>query len=273
MTKTVYISLMIWLLGLPALAAAQVYSQRMEEAISQGDTALQRKILHEWRFEWPEDADRMLAQSAFLKRKHALEPDSAARQAYLAASAVELEVARKTFPERLDIRLAYISLLGDQEDYEAYTAEILDLLAAHDELGEAWLWRNGNHLRDVNSFVRQYVDMYTLLLYNTKDESLQPLMDTISNRLLVSDPAHVPALLSLSINAQRRQDYSAAIGYLERAKEVEPDNTSVLDHLGTAYEKIGDIEAAKACYERITRVGDDNERKYAAKRLGQLGQP
>ncbi len=273
MMKTVYISLIAMLVGLTTQSFAQVYSQRLEEAISQGDTALQRKILHEWRFEWPEDADRMLAQSAFLQRKYAMERDSALRQAYLAASTAELEAAKRTFPERLDVRFAYITLLGDQGEYEAYTAEILDLLAAHDDLGEAWRWRNGNRLRDVDNFVQQYVAMYTLQLYNTKDESLHPLMDTISNRLLTSDPYHVPGLLSLSINAQRRQDYAAAITYLERAKEAQPDNTSVLDNLGTAYEKIGNMEAAIACYEQIKLVGNDSEINYAVERLKELGQP
>lgn len=193
------------LLVFPALAEAQVYTQRMEEAVRQGDTALQRKILHEWLFEWPDDPDRMLAQSTFLKQQAAQEPDSAKQADYIAASIAQIQTAKRDFTDRLDIRFAYISLLGEQGDYQAYTSEILELLDAHDRIGPNWLWRNNNKLKDVDSFVRQYVDMYTLSMYNTKNETLFPLMDTISHRMLESQPQHVPALLSLSINAQYRQ--------------------------------------------------------------------
>ena len=261
------------LLLLPGLSEAQVYTQRMEEAVSQGDTALQRKILREWLFEWPADPDRMLAQSAFNKQQYTTETDSTARAAYLAESLAQIQTAKRDFPDRLDIRFAYIALLGEQGNYDMYTTEILDLLDTHDRIGTDWLWRNNNKLSDVDSFVRQYVDMYTLLMYNTKNDALLPLMDTISHRMLESRPDHVPALLSLSINAQREQDYPSAIAYLERAKTAEPGNTSVWDNLGLAYEKMGDTASAIASYEEIRKIGNEQEKAYATRKLQELGQP
>lgn len=263
----------LFCLALPALSLAQVYPQRMDEAISLGDTALQRKILREWQFEWPNDPDRMLAQSAFSKRKHGLETDSLAKAAYLADAIAEIQAAVQGFPDRLDLRFAYISLLGDAGEYQEYTRQVLNVLDAHDRLGADWLWRNNSKLVGVDDFVRQYMDMYTLMLYNTKNDALHPLMDTISNRLLQSYPQHVPALFSISINALHRQDYPTAIAYLQKARTAEPQNTSVLDTLGLAYEKAGDTARAIECYEQIQEVGNDEEKAYATRKIQELGAP
>lgn len=267
--KFFLINFLLSVLFFPALVSAQVYNKRIDDAIILGDTALQRKVLVEWKFEWPDDPDLWLAQSLFSQRKAASEPDSAKLE-YLTSAKSLLKQVTESHPERLASRFAYISLLGDMSDYSEYTAQILSLLDAHDSLGNDWLWKNGNKLLEVDEFVKKYVDMYVLSLYNRKDESLYFMMDKISNRVLQSYPQHVPALLSLSINALHRRDFDTAITHLRQANSLQPTNTSVLDNLATAHEGVGDLEAAIQAYMQIEEHGDPNEKDYAAQKIDQL---
>lgn len=270
MKGTLLLFITVILLVFPILSIGQVYNKRMDEAIALGDTSQQRKVLREWQFEWPTDPDMWLAHAKFYQQKGALEGDSSIKSNYLSEAYSSINKAKHDFPNRLDIRLALISVLNDVGDYDAYTTEILELLDVHDELKEDWLWRNNNKLTGLDDFVQQYVDMYTLLLYNKKDKTLHPKMDMISNRLLHLFPKHIPALLSLSINALHRNDYQTAIDKLQRAKQIDTTNTSILDNLAIAYERDGKRERAIDIYKEILEFGNAEERDYATRKIKEL---
>lgn len=265
------INIFVALFTMPVVSTAQVYNKRMDEAIALADTALQRKILVEWKFEWPDDPDMKIATSRFYQNKYMLENDSVAKGKYLAEAYSTIEQARQDFPDRLDIRFASISLLGDMGRYEEYTAQIIDLLNVQESSN--WLWRDNSKLGSADDFVRQYIDAYTLLLYNHKDERLYTYMDTISNQVLQLYPQYVPALLSLSINAMHREDYVRAIEYLGEAKTLEPANTNLLDNLALAYERTGDTIRAIETYEQIKKYGNEQEKSYASRKINELSKP
>ncbi len=174
------------------------------------------------------------------------------------------------FPNRLDRWIDKIKLLGESGQYEAYTATILALMDQNEQNKSVWQWKNNAKLTNTPDFLLQYVDNFTVQLYNLEDESLHPYMDRIANRVLDSYPNHVPSLSNLAITALYRKDYETGISYLTKARSIAPTNTSVLGNLAYAYEQIGDPASAIECYETMVAHGDAQTQDYAKKQLEKL---
>ncbi len=262
---------MLWLFAfLPIFASGQSYNQRFEEALNQRDTINQRKILSEWQENKPKDADLHIGYFNFYKQRYETEADSLIRNELLSQAFSNIDTGTTRFPNRLDMWLANIALLGEIGNYSQYTEQLLELLDTNDAVKEVWLWKNNAPLVDASDFLLQYVDNFIVMLYNRQDESLHPNMDTIANRVLASYPQHVPSLSNLAITALYRKDYESGITHLAKAASYEPTNTSVLSNLAYAYEQIGDNENAIMYYEETIKYGDAQTKEYARNQLEKL---
>lgn len=255
----------------PLFAISQTYNQRFEEALNRRDTADQRQILMDWKFEWPKSPDLLVGYFNYYKQQYEAAADSLARAELLSQAFSYIDSGIASFPNRLDMRMLKIALLGDAGKYDAYTQAILALLGQHDAINDdGWLWKNNAPLVNGTDFLLQYVDNFVVQMYNRQDESLHPYMDEISDRVLVSHPAHVPSLSNLAITALYRQEYGKGITFLEKALAVDGKNVAVLSNLAYAYERLGNIETAIQYYEEVIKYGDAQTQDYARKEIGKL---
>lgn len=252
------------------VAIGQVYNQRFEQALNQRDAVSQKQLLSEWKFEWPNSPDLLVGYFNYYKQRYEEATDSLARAELLAQALSHIDSGITRFPERLDMHLFKIALLGEVARYEAYTQAILALLDRHDIVNDAWLWKNGTSVVNATDFVLQYVDNFVVQLYNRQDESLHPHMDTISTRVLRSYPTHVPSLSNLAIIALYHKDYASGIAHLEKALAVDATNTSVLSNLAYAHAQTGEKETAVSYYEEVIRYGDVETQEYARKQIEKL---
>ncbi len=254
----------------PAFAFGQIYNQRFEEALNQRDAVSQKQILSEWKFEWPRSPDLLVGYFNFYKQRYEEETDSLVQAELLSQAFSHIDSGITNFPNRLDMPLLKIALLGDIGRYDAYTEEIITLMDRHDLSKDGWLWKNGSSVVNASDFLLQYVDNFVVQLYNGKDETLHPLMDRISNRVLASYPQHVPSLSNLAITALYHKDYESGVAYLTKALSIEPKNTSVLSNLAYAYEQVGDVENAIKYYEEMAKYGDAQAKDYANRQLAKI---
>jgi len=74
---------------------------------------------------------------------------------------------------------------------------------------------------------------------------------------------------------ENQQDYEAAVDFLTRADEVNPDSPEILARLASLNEKLGQNEDAAAYWQRILELGPlaSTYRKQAERQLGLLGRP
>ena len=87
-------------------------------------------------------------------------------------------------------------------------------------------------------------------------------------RVLEIDPAHAMALANSAVYMIQREDSPAAIGFLRRALEVEPDLPNGRFQLGRLLESTGQKTEAIAEYEKILRENPEDIK--AAGRLMEL---
>jgi len=256
----------------PLFSIGQTYSQRFDEVLKQRDASGQKQLLMEWRANKPKDAELHVAYFSFFKQRYEGEADSLEKKRHLSKALSHIDAGIAGFPNRLDMPLLKIALLGEAGRYEAYTQAILAVLDRNDEVADEWLWKNGASLVDATDFLLQYVDNFVVQLYNIQDESLHPYMDEISTRVLRSYPTHIPSLSNLAITALYRKEYEKGIGYLEKSLSVDAANTSVLSNLAYAYGQIGQKETAIAYYKEVVKYGDGQTQDYARKQIEKLKQ-
>jgi len=255
---------------LPLFTIGQTYSQRFDQALNQRDTSSQKQLLAEWKANKPKDADLHVAYFNFFKQRYEAEPDSSVKKEFLSQAFSHIDEGIANFPNRLDMPLFKVALLGEAGRYEAYSQAILALLDRHDVVKDGWLWKNGAPLVNATDFLLQYVDNFVVQLYNLQDESLHRYMDEISMRVLRSYPTHIPSLSNLAITALYHKDYEKGIGYLEKSRAIDATNTSVLSNLAYAYAQIGQTDTAIKYYEEVIKYGDPQTQDYARKQIEKL---
>ncbi|MDQ2945122.1 MAG: tetratricopeptide repeat protein, partial [Acidobacteriota bacterium] len=72
--------------------------------------------------------------------------------------------------------------------------------------------------------------------------------------VLAKDPLSADAHLNLGKIASDRGDAAAALPYLEKAIQLQPDNSAALYQLALAYRKSGRTDKAVAMLERFRKI-------------------
>lgn len=180
-------------------------------------------------------------------RSNTLQVDAAIRAGNLLASQNRFEEARTKFAQArrthkkraLDLYLAETQIL---QTHHADKALILttyqDALGKHPESNDL-LYQRGLYYSEI-------------ALYQAMESDFQ----TVISR----DGKHVNALNALGYTlADRGVRLDEAVGYIERALELAPDNGAILDSMGWAQYRLGNLELAQSYLERALALEPDHE--------------
>jgi tetratricopeptide (TPR) repeat protein len=77
--------------------------------------------------------------------------------------------------------------------------------------------------------------------------------EAVFRQLIAKDPDHAPALNYLGyMLAERGERLDESVGYIKRALQIDPENSSFLDSLGWAYFKSGKLDLAEEQLKRAS---------------------
>lgn len=111
------------------------------------------------------------------------------------------------FPDRLDIRLGKVYSLGQIEDYENLTKEILKAIQYSAKNKNNWLWsENSKYEAGMKGFLSSIQD-YNNQIYQANDDSLLKYMKQINEEVLIYYPDRVESLSNLSIVSLISKNY------------------------------------------------------------------
>jgi tetratricopeptide (TPR) repeat protein len=277
----------------------QSIEQQFKEASSQNNASRQAKILSEWEaINTKEPAFYIAAfnyyvqqsrrETVFLDRTRkgngsfvVSDTGTGNPVAHLNASVnYKSDVLQKGFdyitqgialyPNRLDMRFGKIYMLGEAENFEAFTQEIIAAIAYGYKVGHAWLWKDGKPLDDARPFFLGSLQDYITTLYNTEDNKLLPLMRTVSEAVVRYEPTHVESLSNIALTYLLTGDLDKAIPYLLKAEGAAPKDVVVLNNIAEAYKRKGDKARAKVYYEKVIQYGNREEAQDARGKLKSL---
>lgn len=174
------------------------------------------------------------------------------------------------FPNRLDMRFGKTYLLGDAEDYENFTKEIITTVNQSNKIKNKWFWSGGKPLDDPKEFMLSSVQSYVYQLYDTGDDSLLENMLQISNTVLKYYPDTVESLSNVSIVYMLRNEPDKALDALLKAEKLSPKDAIVLGNIAHAYIMKKDSQKAIEYYNKVIAHGDADAKQYAEKKIEEL---
>ncbi len=277
------------LLFLPSFFYGQNFKALFDSAFAAEDTAQQRHIIREWQVMGEhEPLSAAFYVSAFtyyfnLGRQEMLslqsEPDRNTQMeirdslgnisGYMSStvrydrSVVNegLEQIRKgieRYPNRLDLRYGEIYVLGELEEFEAFTLRLIEAIDYSAAIENEWLWAENEPVEEPENFFLGNIQDYQLTLYDTERDSLLSNMRRIANAVLVHYPNHIISLSNIALTHMVKRDWNQTIEFLEKAYAIDPQDSIVISNLAHCYEALGEMEMVRRYY-RILSEHDDPE--------------
>ena len=173
----------------------------------------------------------------------------------------------KKYPARLDMRFGKIYALGQSENWEDFTSEIIKTIDYSKEINNKWTWTNSEPVEDPKNFFLGNIQGYQTQIYNTEDDSLLKNMREISEQILKYHPNHVESLSNISISYLLTGEYDKGLTPLLKAEKIDPKDPIVLSNIAQAYKLKGDKENAIKYYNKTIEYGDDRSKQFAEQQI------
>lgn len=279
----------------------QTFKQQFNDLVSKKDTAGQKQLLEKWELTDNNDPELFVAYFnyyvvkskkeiitlgqnpkgkdvlqimdqdttnkepvAFMYAETSYEPTS------LSKGFAWITEGIKKHPDRLDMRFGKIYMLGQLEDYEKFTTEIIQTIDYSSENKNKWTWADSKPVKDPREFMLRAIQDYQLQLYNTENDNLLDNMRRIAEAVLKYYPDHVESLSNISIVFLLQKQYDKALEPLLKAEKINPKDYIVLSNIAHTYKLKGDNKNAIKYYELTIKHGDEQAKKFAKGQIDEL---
>ena len=276
----------------------QTNYQKFKELYQKNDTIAVQKLLEDWEkvpdaefyvsavnYYFNKSKKEVLTLDKSVPKKEALEvkDDNGNVVAYLSSKDLfDTNLLQKTFkyfdegiskfPDRLDIRFGKVYILGQIEDYENFSKEIVKTIQYSTKNKNNWLWSENEKLEGGEKEFLLSIQDYNNQIYDTNDDSLLKYMKQINEEVLKYYPNHVESLSNLSIVSLISKNYDEALSYLIKAEKLAPEDYIVLDNIAFAYKLKNDKTNAIKYYNLVKKFGTEEAKTQAENELKKLQQ-
>ena len=161
-------------------------------------------------------------------------------------------------------------VLGQIQDWKAYTQEIIKTVQRSSINKNQWIWPDEEENGEENFLLT--IQDYQVQLYNTGDDSLLKYMREIATEILKYYPTHVPSLSNISITYLIAGEYEKGIEALKRAEKINPSDFIVLSNIAHGYKLKGDKANAIEYYKKVIKHGDEKVKAFAKQQITDLKQ-
>ena len=274
----------------------QTNYQKFKELYQKNDTVAVQKLLEDWgknpdaefyvsavNYYFNKSKKEVLTLDKSVPKKEALEvkDDNGNVVAYLSSKDLfDTNLFQKTFkyfdegiskfPDRLDIRFGKVYILGQIEDYENFSKEIVKTIQYSTKNKNNWLWSENEKLEGGEKEFLLSIQDYNNQIYDKNDDSLLKYMKQINEEVLKYYPNHVESLSNLSIVSLISKNYDEALSYLLKAEKLAPEDYIVLNNIAFAYKLKNDKVNAIKYYNLVKKFGTEEAKTQAENELKKL---
>ena len=173
------------------------------------------------------------------------------------------------FPNRLDMRFGKVHILGQKQDYDVFSEEIIKTVNYSNENKNKWVWIDNEALEKPKVFMLSAIQDYVVQLYNAGDSNSK-YIKYIAETVLKHYPKSVENLTNLSVHYLIKKNYKNALVYLLRAEKIAPTDPVVLSNIAWCYYKTNDKLNAIKYYELAKKHGNGQLKENAVTKLKEL---
>lgn len=279
----------------------QTFKKQFNDLVSKKDTVKQQQLLEKWKNEEGNDPELFVAYFNYYVNKskqemitlgqdpqgkdalQIMDQDKTKKEpvAYLYENtSYDSNLLKKGFdwitngitkhPNRLDMRFGKIYMLGELEDYENFTTEIIQTIDYSNTIKNEWTWTDNKPVENPQDFMLSSIQGYQLQLYSTENDDLLDNMKRIAETVLKYYPDHIESLSNCAVVFLIQKQYDQALVALLKAEKINPTDLIILNNIAQAYKLKGNSNDAIKYYELIIKHGDQNDKEYAQEQINQL---
>lgn len=279
-------------------ADAQEYMAQFKQMLAAQDTTAQLKLLQQWELKNSKDPDLYVAYFNYYvnrARKEMIQlgvkPKGEAlalydstgtepagyisgtvhyNEGYANKAKEYIDRGIAVAPDRMDIRFGKVFMLGELEEYDAFTNEIVKAIDYGASINYKWKWIDNKLLDDGRACMLDAIQNYFTQLYDTEDDTQMNNMKRIAETVLKHLPKNVPNLSNLAIVYILTDENDKALEVLLRAEKVNPKDAIVLNNIATTYRNMGNKEKAIKYYQLTIQYGNRDEVEFAEEQIALL---
>lgn len=295
MRKTLQIILIV---VVPAIVFSQDFQNEFQRCFEINDTTCQLSILTEWEKDNPNDPELFTSyfNYHFMKARQEVivlsddQPDGEGFELRDSTNQVagflgsqthynlteiskginRIDLGIQKYPDRLDMRFGKIYVLGQIEDWEKFTSEIIKTIEYSTKNKNNWTWTNNQKQEGKEEFFLPSIQDYQVQLYNTGNDDLLLNMRKIAMAALQYYPDHIESLSNLSITYLLTGQFDKGIEPLLRAEKINPKDYIVLSNIAHGYKLKGEKDKAIEYYKKVIRFGDEQSKEFARQQIEKL---
>jgi tetratricopeptide (TPR) repeat protein len=280
------------------LCFGQGYKTQFDQLCQEGDTIKQIELLTKWESEDPKNPELFTSyfNYYFLKSRQEfvsmstnqpkgeslqLQDSTGQVAGFLGSELVynpetlqkgldKIDQGIKIYPNRLDMRFGKIYALGQAEDWENFTNEIVKTIQYSKENNNEWTWTYNEKREGGKEFFLSSIQDYQLNLYETENDDLLKNMRTIAEEILKIYPDHIESLSNISITYLLTGEYDKGIEALLKAEKIDPNDGVILSNIAHGYKLKGDIENSIKYYEKMLKFNDQRAVEFAKQQIDAL---
>jgi tetratricopeptide (TPR) repeat protein len=274
---------------------AQDYYKRFQNLLNNRDTAAQRTLLHEWGKKDSNDPEFYTCYFNYYVLKsmsegirigdnpgtgESLQLTDSANQLVgylygetrynsdlnLGFEVIDIGIAK--FPNRLDMRFGKIHMLGQVENWDAFTEEIVKTIEYSAKNNDKWEWTLNEAVED-KVFLLESIQTYVGNLFDHGEGQAKNIR-RIAETTLKLYPDHVVSLSNLAISYIFENNYSKALEPLLIAEKKAPEDSIILGNIAHSYLNLNNNKKAIEYYEKVVKFGDEGAKRYAEQQIKKL---
>lgn len=277
------------------LCFGQDYKTQFDQLFQEGDTIKQLKLLTKWELKDPKNPELFTSYFNYYFQKSRQEfvsmtsnqpkseslklQDSTGQVAGFLGSEIvfnteilqkgldKIDQGIKLYPNRLDMRFGKIYALGQTEDWENFTNEIVKTIQHSKKNNNEWTWTFNVKRENSKEFFLGSIQDYQLNLYETENDDLLKNMRTIAEEILKIYPDHIESLSNISITYLLTGEYDKGIEALLKAEKIDPNDAIVLSNIAHGYKLKGDIENSLNYYKKMLKLDDQRAVEFAKQQI------
>ncbi len=183
---------------------------------------------------------------------------------------LHLDKGLKKYPDRLDMHMEKIRILGDIRDLGRQRQAILLVLALSKKNKNNWQWKDGTVPDNGREFMLENIQGHVanLIRLMRYDHARK-----ISEEMMRLYPDVTYSYNNLGVIAYREGRDTRALELFHRAERINPQDELVLNNIARIFDHEGNIKQALLYYRKLAdRTKDDKLRETAKQRIDELKQ-
>jgi tetratricopeptide (TPR) repeat protein len=175
------------------------------------------------------------------------------------------------YPDRLDMRFGKIYMLGQTGNYDAFTKQIIEMTEYGYSIKNMWKLPKKATAKNEETLMLGTIQLYVGTLLDIGDAQ-GPHIRTICEEVIKHNPERMDFLFDLGVTYMFKEEWDKALPELLKAEKLSPSDISVLNNIAFCYQQKNDKTNAIAYFEKIVKVGNEEDKSKAEEEIKKLKQ-